>query len=140
MGRTQWPMQHPLCLYARGFSKARNRLRGLQLPLGEVRNDAVENMLGALALAGSYSIPEVCLFFRSELYRGNRVRKVDASAFDAFDSVIFSSCLCRGGHISSVESRSIGCQKHAPSGTDYGKECGGFAFISGCLRRSWKMY
>ena len=35
---------------------------GSQLPLGEVRNDAVENMLGALALAGSYSIPEVCLF------------------------------------------------------------------------------
>jgi len=63
---------------------------GSQLPLGEIRNDAVENMLGALALAGSYSIPEVCLFFRSKLYRGNRARKVDASAFDAFDSGNFT--------------------------------------------------
>lgn len=59
---------------------------GSQLPLGEIRNDAVENMLGALALAGQYNIPEVCLFFRSKLFRGNRSRKIDASAFDAFDS------------------------------------------------------
>ncbi len=63
---------------------------GSQLPLGEIRNDAVENMLGALAIAGSYSIPEVCLFFRSKLFRGNRARKVDASAFDAFDSGNFA--------------------------------------------------
>jgi lysophospholipase len=73
---------------------------GSQLPLGEVRNDAVENMLGALALAGTYSIPEVCLFFRSKLYRGNRVRKVDASAFDAFDSGNFSPLAYVGVDIS----------------------------------------
>ena len=59
---------------------------GSQLPLSEVRNDAVENLLGSLALAGGYAIPEVCLFFRSKLFRGNRVRKIDASAFDAFSS------------------------------------------------------
>lgn len=73
---------------------------GSQLPLGEVRNDAVENMLGAIALAGSYNIPEVCLFFRSKLYRGNRVRKVDASAFDAFDSGNFSPLAYVGVDIS----------------------------------------
>lgn len=59
---------------------------GSQLPLSEIRNDAVENLLGALALAGQYNIPEVGLYFRSQLFRGNRVRKVDASAFDAFAS------------------------------------------------------
>lgn len=59
---------------------------GSQLPLSEIRNDAVENLLGALALAGQYNIPEVSLYFRSQLFRGNRVTKVDASAFNAFAS------------------------------------------------------
>ena len=63
---------------------------GSQLPLSEIRNDAVENLLGSLALAGTYAIPEVCLFFRGKLYRGNRAIKVDASAFDAFDSGNFA--------------------------------------------------
>ncbi len=63
---------------------------GSQLPLSEIRNDAVENLLGSLAIAGTYDIPEVCLFFRGRLYRGNRAIKVDASAFDAFDSGNFS--------------------------------------------------
>lgn len=32
---------------------------GAQIPLSEVRNDAVDNLLGALALAGNFCIPEV---------------------------------------------------------------------------------
>lgn len=34
-------------------------LTGAQIPLSEVRNDAVDNLLGALALAGNFMIPEV---------------------------------------------------------------------------------
>lgn len=32
-------------------------LTGAQIPLGELRNDAVENLLGSLVLAGGYVIP-----------------------------------------------------------------------------------
>lgn len=59
---------------------------GAQVPLSELRNDAIENVLGALIVASSYIIPEVCLFFASTLYRGNRSSKVSNNALDAFDS------------------------------------------------------
>lgn len=59
---------------------------GAQVPLSELRNDAVENVLGALILASSYIIPEVCLFFASTLYRGNRSCKVSNNTLAAFDS------------------------------------------------------
>jgi lysophospholipase len=61
-------------------------LTGSQIPLGEARTDAIDNLLGALTLAGHYDIPEVCLFFHDRLLRGNRTRKLDASSFDAFGS------------------------------------------------------
>ncbi|KAJ1032526.1 hypothetical protein NDA16_000549 [Ustilago loliicola] len=59
---------------------------GAQVPLSELRNDAIENVLGALMLAGSYIIPEVGLYFASMLYRGNRTSKVSNNALAAFDS------------------------------------------------------
>lgn len=59
-------------------------LTGSQIPLTQIRNDAAENLLGALLLAGAYDIPEVCLYFHEKLWRGNRVQKVDASGLDAF--------------------------------------------------------
>ncbi len=65
-------------------------LTGSQIPLSQARNDAGDNLLGALTIAGHFEIPEVCLFFRSKLMRGNRTRKVDAAGFDAFRS---SNCL-----------------------------------------------
>ncbi|KAG9294764.1 hypothetical protein G9A89_008243 [Geosiphon pyriformis] len=61
-------------------------LTGSQVPISEVRNDAVENLLGALTIAGHFVIPEVCLFFNNKLFRGNRVSKINAVDFDAFDS------------------------------------------------------
>ncbi|KAI9322075.1 asparaginase-domain-containing protein [Zopfochytrium polystomum] len=61
-------------------------LTGSQVPLAEIRNDAVENLLGALTIAGHFVIPEVSLFFAHKLYRGNRSSKVDAYDFKAFDS------------------------------------------------------
>ncbi|CAG8734158.1 3973_t:CDS:2, partial [Dentiscutata heterogama] len=61
-------------------------LTGSQVPISEVRNDAVENLLGALTIAGHYVIPEVCLFFNNKLFRGNRAVKMNAVEFNAFDS------------------------------------------------------
>lgn len=59
---------------------------GSQIPLCEIRNDAQENLIASLLLAADYDIPEVCLYFNSQLFRGCRVVKVDADGFDAFAS------------------------------------------------------
>ena len=61
-------------------------LTGSQLPLGEVRNDARENLKTAIILAASYSIPEVCVYFGDQLLRGCRSTKQSASSFNAFAS------------------------------------------------------
>ncbi|TPX41746.1 hypothetical protein SeMB42_g05103 [Synchytrium endobioticum] len=61
-------------------------LTGSQIPLAEVRNDAVDNLLGAMTIAGHFVIPEVGLFFGHKLFRGNRTIKIDAVDLNAFDS------------------------------------------------------
>lgn len=61
-------------------------LTGSQIPLGELRNDARNNLITAMILAGQGTIPEVALFFRNKLYRGNRVTKVSADDFIGFES------------------------------------------------------
>jgi len=62
---------------------------GAQIPLSQLRNDAVDNLLGALVLAGHYIMPECCLFFNHTLYRGNRVSKFSSYDLNAFDSPNF---------------------------------------------------
>lgn len=47
-------------------------LTGSQAPMSELQNDATDNLLGSLIIAGHYMIPEVCLFFNHKLFRGNR--------------------------------------------------------------------
>lgn len=61
-------------------------LTGSQIPIFEVRSDGRDNFIGALVLAATYQIPEVCLYFNHKLFRGNRSTKVDNSSFDAFES------------------------------------------------------
>jgi L-asparaginase len=63
-------------------------LTGSQRPLGEIRSDARLNLIDAVtaALRGP---KEVTLCFDSHLYRGNRVRKVKVSEYDAFESPNF---------------------------------------------------
>ncbi|KAI0797567.1 L-asparaginase [Abortiporus biennis] len=62
---------------------------GAQIPLSQLRNDAIDNLLGALTIAGHYIIPECCLFFNHTLYRGNRVSKFSSNDFNAFSSPNF---------------------------------------------------
>ena len=61
-------------------------ITGSQVPLAELRTDAVENLLGSLTIAGHFVIPEVGLFFDNKLYRGNRCSKMNGVEFNAFDS------------------------------------------------------
>lgn len=50
--------------------------------------DAFQNVCGAIAAAQS-GVPEVCVYFDSYLFRGNRVVKSNASEFQAFSSPNF---------------------------------------------------
>lgn len=64
-------------------------LTGSQIPLTQLKTDAVDNLLDALMLAGLFEIPEVSLHFHHRLLRGNRARKVDAVGLDAFRSTSY---------------------------------------------------
>ncbi|KAI9061470.1 asparaginase-domain-containing protein [Trametes sanguinea] len=62
---------------------------GAQIPMSQLRNDAVDNLLGALVIAGHYIIPECCLYFNHTLFRGNRVSKTSSYDLNAFNSPNF---------------------------------------------------
>ncbi|MGG5505842.1 MULTISPECIES: asparaginase [unclassified Myroides] len=66
-------------------------LTGSQLPIGDLRTDAKENLITAIQIAALQEnntpvIQEVCLYFEYKLYRGNRTSKVSAELFNAFTS------------------------------------------------------
>ena len=66
-------------------------LTGSQLPIGELRTDAKENLLTAIEIASTYEngkavVPEVAIYFEYHLYRGNRSTKSNAEDFEAFTS------------------------------------------------------
>ena len=65
---TRWPTRHRrFSFMLENLGKTVVILIGSQIPLALLRNDAVDNLLGALILAGHYAIPEVCLYFRNKL-------------------------------------------------------------------------
>lgn len=65
---------------------------GSQLPVGMLRTDGRENLISAIEVAaarneeGRAMVPEVSLFFGTELFRGNRTIKYSAENFNAFRS------------------------------------------------------
>jgi L-asparaginase len=64
---------------------------GSQLPIGDLRTDAKENLITAIQIAslrenGIAVVSEVCLYFEYKLYRGNRTTKINAEHFKAFTS------------------------------------------------------
>lgn len=66
-------------------------MTGAQLPIGMLRTDGKENLLTAVEIAaakinGKAVVPEVCIYFDSNLYRGNRTSKIDSQHFLAFES------------------------------------------------------
>lgn len=67
---------------------------GSQLPIGDLRTDAKENLITSIQLAGLKEqgksvIREVGLYFEYKLYRANRTTKVNAEHFEAFESANF---------------------------------------------------
>lgn len=66
-------------------------LTGSQLPIGDLRTDAKENLLTSLYYASHYEndeavIKEVAIYFEYKLIRGNRSLKYSAEFFDAYQS------------------------------------------------------
>ena len=67
-------------------------LTGSQLPIGEIRTDARENIITAMEIAaakknGKALVPEVCIYFDYYLFRGNRSKKYNTEKFEAFNSL-----------------------------------------------------
>ena len=46
--------------YVNSFNFHTKILTGAQIPLSQLRNDAVDNLMGALTIAGHYIIPGTC--------------------------------------------------------------------------------
>jgi L-asparaginase len=66
-------------------------LTGSQLPIGDLRTDAKENIITSLEIAGKQEggkpkVPEVSVYFEYKLLRGNRTMKISSEHFNAFDS------------------------------------------------------
>lgn len=74
---------------------------GAQLPIGDLRTDAKENLITSIQIASLREknepvIKEVCLYFEYKLYRGNRTTKINAEHFQAFKSPNYP-CLAESG-------------------------------------------
>ncbi|MEY2738450.1 MAG: hypothetical protein RL259_359 [Bacteroidota bacterium] len=77
---------------------------GSQLPIGDLRTDAKENLITAIQVAALQEnnqpvIQEVCLYFEYKLYRGNRTTKISAEHFNAFASPNFPELAESGVHL-----------------------------------------
>ena len=77
---------------------------GSQLPIGDLRTDAKENLITAIQVAslqenGVAAIQEVCLYFEYKLYRANRTTKINAEHFEAFASLNYPELAISGVHL-----------------------------------------
>ncbi len=77
---------------------------GSQLPIGDLRTDAKENLITAIQIATTQEdnlplITEVGLYFEYKLYRANRTTKISADHFDAFNSPNFPPLAESGVHL-----------------------------------------
>lgn len=79
-------------------------LTGSQLPIGDLRTDAKENLITAIQIASLQEnnkavIQEVCLYFEYKLYRGNRTTKINAENFNAFASPNYPALIESGVYL-----------------------------------------
>lgn len=77
---------------------------GSQLPIGDLRTDAKENLITSIQMASlqenkSSLIKEVCLYFEYKLYRANRTTKLNAENFKAFASLNYPELAESGVHL-----------------------------------------
>ncbi len=64
-------------------------LTGSQRPLAEIRSDARSNLIDSIELA-TRPIPEVAIYFGTNLLRGNRAIKISSSSYQAFATPNFA--------------------------------------------------
>lgn len=74
---------------------------GSQLPIGDLRTDAKENLITSIQIAalrekGYPKINEVGLYFEYKLYRANRTTKINAEHFKAFASLNYPTLVESG--------------------------------------------
>ena len=79
-------------------------ITGSQLPIGDLRTDAKENLITSIQIAALRNnntavVKEVGLYFEYKLYRGNRTTKINAEHFEAFASLNFPALLTSGVHL-----------------------------------------
>lgn len=77
---------------------------GSQLPIGDLRTDAKENLITSIEIAAAQTegipvLAEVCLYFEYKLYRANRTTKMNAEHFNAFASPNFPPLGESGVHL-----------------------------------------
>lgn len=77
---------------------------GSQLPIGDLRTDAKENLITSIQIAALQEndkpvIKEVSLYFEYKLYRGNRTTKINAEHFEAFASLNYPDLVESGVHL-----------------------------------------
>ncbi len=77
---------------------------GSQLPIGDLRTDAKENLITSIQMAslqenGIPVVREVGLYFEYKLYRGNRTTKINADHFEAFESLNYPHLAESGVHL-----------------------------------------
>ena len=77
---------------------------GSQLPIGDLRTDAKENLITSIEIASAHKngkpiISEVCLYFEYKLYRANRTTKLSAEQFEAFTSMNYPPLAESGVHL-----------------------------------------
>ena len=106
LGKTVVRMNKIFRIQIRWSDLCHQIITGAQIPLSELSNDAVDNLLGALSIAGHFIIPgtcyqklllswfliqqiECCLYFNHCLYRGNRCSKISSYDLEAFTSPNF---------------------------------------------------
>ncbi|NND15331.1 MAG: asparaginase [Eudoraea sp.] len=81
---------------------------GSQLPIGDLRTDAKENLITTIQLAALHQndtpiIREVGLYFEYKLYRANRTTKTNAEHFEAFASKNYPALAESGVHLKVYE-------------------------------------
>lgn len=77
---------------------------GSQLPIGDLRTDAKENLITSIQIAalqknGKPIVREVGLYFEYKLYRANRTTKINAEYFEAFASLNYPALIESGVHL-----------------------------------------
>ena len=94
-------------------------LTGSQLPIGMLRTDGKENLITAIQIAAAKRnnqpiVAEVCVFFGSKLYRGNRTSKYNTEYFGAFHSPNYPILAESGINIRYFHNQLLYQNKHWP--------------------------